>query len=443
MTTSGTGLIIPRDLERRYAEGEVVLFVGSGASLAAGAVGWRDLLRRLVHAAAAEGKPLRDGDDLDQLIAGPPSDLILAAGYLKTLLGKRLFGRCIHEQFGDLQPTEIHRAIARMHLAGVVTTNFDCLLETVLPDWTIVLPGNEMNLDARNFIIKLHGSCQPEPHKVVIAPGDYKDVMGHARLVATMNMLYSRYTFLFIGFGLSDPDTVATLEPLRDVFGETWRQHYALMSSAEVGPIRERDLEQRLNVRLLKYSIPDGDHAEAVAFLEQLAGSYVHDTRRDVDRTLVVMGARSLHERSTRVLVKVASESWLTEWGLPYMLPNMKPTDDPLKVQAWVAREFGLPLESVNVKRAGPLYSSKNKKPGAGDESGVYRFRHFEITLKPTVDGSAAVYSQIGGRPARWMTLTELKAHKATMSVNGDPICRLGDLFGSDQEDLSISATLP
>lgn len=435
---------IPRDLKERYAEGNVVLFVGSGASVVAGAPGWRQLLHKLKQEADDQLTQLNDGGELGQLLAGPPSDLILAAGYLKEKLGENLLGERIKRELGALRPTNIHRAIARLHLAGVVTTNYDCLIEDVLPGWTVVLPTSSMSLDQREFIVKLHGSCRPEPHKVVIAPSDYKELLRNQRLVAVMGRLYTNYTFLFVGFGMSDPDTVATLEPLRDVFGETSRLHYALMSEDEIGPIRTGDLKRRLNVTVLPYASPDGSHSEVVTFIDQLADSFVPVTsRRDVDRTLVNIGARSPGERSTRVLVKESSESWRTGFGLPYMSPNMKYTEDVGKVQAWVAREFDLPLDTVRVVPQGSLYETDNKNPSYGDASGLYRFQNFEILLSPQVDGASDVFRQVGGRPARWMTLTEIKAHRATMAVNRAPMDRLGDLYGSDLEDLAVSVILP
>lgn len=396
----------------------------------------------LVDEAEQQTIPLPDSDDLQELLDGPPSDLILAARYLKEHLGS-YFGNRIEREFGELKPQEVHEIIGQLNLVGIVTTNYDCLLEESLPPgWTPVVPSGEsrMNLDQKRFVLKLHGSCRPDVRTVVIDPDDYRRVMQNQWLMATMNRLYANHTFLFVGFGLRDPDTVATLEPLKELFGETARQHYALINGAEVGPIRERDLKERLHVHPLRYSTPDGSHDEVTEFLRRLAGLATGPgAKRNVTRSLLLVGGCAESERSTRLLVKQASRDWEVDGQLPFMIPNLPHSTDLGELRSGASRQLGIAERHLELKFEGAVFATKNKNPALGDGAGVYRFQFVVVTIKKPPADVVSHLARIGDREATWMTLSELRSHRMTARLNLDPLVRLSGIFGSDLENLPVS----
>jgi hypothetical protein len=430
--TSAVAPTIPQGLEDEIRAGNVVLFVGSGTSLGAGAPNWRQLMLELAEEARREGIELTGSDDLDDLINGSPPDMMLAAGYLRHRLGGR-FGDYVRRRFGALEPQPVHRAIARLNLAGIVTTNYDCLLERVLPGWTAFVPPQPMQTREREFIFKPHGSCDRDPMAVVIDPDDYRAVLNDRAVIKLMEHLYQRYTFLFVGFGMRDPDTIATLEPLKEVFGDAAaNRHYALLHRSEAGPIRREDLRERMGVHVIAYD----DHDEVPAFLEALARL----GKRDVTKSLLLVGGCARDARSTRLLVKESTEEWaLDDGSRPWFCPNRPHTTDLDVLRRGAGRQLGIAEEDLELEIRGDLFETSTRNPLLGDRSGTYRFQLVVVRITRPPGDPQAHFERVADRPTAWMTLSELRGHRATSLRNGDVLRRLSDEFGSDLEDLPVS----
>jgi hypothetical protein len=433
---------IPRNLRDRLRVDRVVLFVGSGLSLPAGAPAWDKLLQLLLEEVHEEGIDL-DAETLEELgglLEGPPADKILAAGYLRRQLGDACFGRFIGKTFDGLSRQAVHDEIAKLRLHGVVTTNYDRLLEEVLPRWPVVLPSTETwDPTQPRFLLKLHGSCQPDPHTVVVAPDDYRDILKNERLMENMRLLYRSYTFLFVGFGLADPDTVATLEPLKALFGRGSVQHYALLEAGTIGPIREAGLARQLNVKALKYHAADETHDEVVTFLSNLADTGAIETGAKIKtRWALLVGFRK--QRSTHLLVKDATKGWRIDGELPYMLPNLAYDDDVEKLHRDAAFQFEMSEDQIKVTPHGEVFATSNKKPG-GDPDVVYHFRLAVVELSEQPRDGEAHFVEVSDRPARFLSLTDIRNNDATSKVNGDVFARLSDEFGSGLERLPPAVT--
>ena len=251
-----------------FKNGEVVPFLGAGASLIGGLDGveWKypgaDRL--------PSGRELRT--DLVRLTSLPLSeasttDLAAIAQYCSYEVGPSDLRGHLHEifarphQFGD-----IHRFLAEWpkHLV-VVTTNYDELLERAFTQAgkpfdlvihqtsdlsrkaavvyrahgsakaTAVKPNSlDIDLERASVIYKMHGTVMPDdPAKdsFVVTEDDYVDFlvrMGSTMPIpAVLRVEFAQSHFLFLGYGLSDWNFRVVLGTLRDELRQ--RKSWAIM----------------------------------------------------------------------------------------------------------------------------------------------------------------------------------------------------------------------
>jgi tetratricopeptide (TPR) repeat protein len=187
-------------------DGRPLLWVGAGASVAAGYPGTRMILAAL---------SARADDPID--VSAPFPQVVDAfvdsrgTGELAEILQK-LFAPRSPE---DHQPTPLHRAIARLAGAGrlhaIATTNYDDLLERALSDAGVpyVLQALEGNApiagDGAIRLLKLHGSRE-DWLRVVLSGRSYQAFgRGYPFLSAQLDVLLRQRAVLFVGCSLQDP----------------------------------------------------------------------------------------------------------------------------------------------------------------------------------------------------------------------------------------------
>src|SRR5437773_1114208 len=112
---------LPDPLHRYLESGKVVLFLGAGASLGA---------------SDSAGNPIAGSQELarrlsDQFLGGQHRDDTLS--FVSELcLGQvslTEFELFVHSVFEDAQPTTAHLLIPTLRWAGIVTTNYDSIVE--------------------------------------------------------------------------------------------------------------------------------------------------------------------------------------------------------------------------------------------------------------------------------------------------------------------------
>lgn len=265
---------LPDGLIKAVRNRKCVLFVGSGLSTLAGYPNWSQLISRLV--AEAKRSPRARTEGLDVIEAR--GDYLMLAEFARETLQPWGYTEILKEEFGQpLAPTAAHRLIAATDYRGIVTTNYDRLLEVAIAQVRGWVPNtfsheavSQMGAALYNpelFLFKMHGDLA-SPASVVLSSRDYERLIlfsPHVRALL-MGMLLN-YKPLFVGYGLRDPDFNLALREVSLVFENYVPQHYALVPNP--GTFEQDHLLRQMNVQLIGYD-PADDHREVLDVLQQL-----------------------------------------------------------------------------------------------------------------------------------------------------------------------------
>ena len=160
---------------------------------------------------------------------------------------------------------------------GLITTNFDRLLETATTQfrqWAPItftvdslwsMAGALYNPEF--FIFKLHGDLA-SPESIIMTSRDYDRLIlrsPHAR--SFLQAVFLNYTVLFIGYSLGDPDFQLILSELTLIFQNYIPTHFALLP--EPAEFTVDHLLTRMNIQTLPYSTKD-EHKQALEVLQIL-----------------------------------------------------------------------------------------------------------------------------------------------------------------------------
>jgi cold shock CspA family protein len=218
---------VPSDLVNQVRDGRVVLFLGAGASK---------------DSATADGRRCPTTAELGRLL----SDKFLG-GYLRdgqlSQIAEYAMSECgdlgriqqfIREIFLALQPTNGHRLVPRFVWRGLVTTNYDLLIEDTyaqvkerLQETRPMIENKDRvddNLrDARNvLLLKLHGCITritSEMCPLILTPDQYLEHRsGRSRLFNTLQEWGAEHPLVFVGHSVQDPDIRAVLLELRQLW---------------------------------------------------------------------------------------------------------------------------------------------------------------------------------------------------------------------------------
>jgi|GEM_PF-1082592 len=108
---------------------------------------------------------------------------------------------------------DLGEALKGIGPAWIVTTNFDLLIEELLPDSDVLLPRQVIPANARvTPVYHLHGH-RLAPASIVITEQDYVETfrMGEYRQIK-LSLLFSESTTLLLGYGLGDVNVLTAIE---------------------------------------------------------------------------------------------------------------------------------------------------------------------------------------------------------------------------------------
>lgn len=99
------------------------------------------------------------------------------------------------------------KKIGKRSIGGILTTNYDCLLENIFKDYTRFIGQEELifsSIQGIAEIYKIHGCCS-KPESIVINESDYVDFTEkNAYLAAKVLTLFLEHPVVLVGYSISD-----------------------------------------------------------------------------------------------------------------------------------------------------------------------------------------------------------------------------------------------
>ena len=185
--------------------------------------------------------------------------------------GVKTFKENISRLTGEIQISDktkvIKRVFENIKPAGVVTTNYDDLLERILVLNAKHVAQNEVFVPEREKRIPIwhiHGDIQ-NPESIVITREDYQSFFRPENYVQRkLTMLFKEYTILFVGYSLNDINIETAVDWAAKVYETTKSKTYQIqLIHSETEGVVNRD-----KAITSMYTVPTRD---CILFLEKLS----------------------------------------------------------------------------------------------------------------------------------------------------------------------------
>ncbi len=204
---------LPDEIIQAGPNGDLVLFVGAGASMLLGLPSWGGLATEVLQ--WLQTKKLLNFSELEQLRTLDPKKQLSIANLIATENGQKLE---LSEYFkGKSEGTSIYKSINDIGCV-CVTTNYD---ELLTPRYLDVDDGSKTpatvkrvchkkdflakHLDEPGTVIHLHGGISL-PETMVVTTKDYLEHYDDPNVQHFLGELFASKTVLFIGYGLEEAE---------------------------------------------------------------------------------------------------------------------------------------------------------------------------------------------------------------------------------------------
>jgi SIR2-like domain len=258
---------IPEHLQTRLAQGRVIPFVGAGVSRTVRHrstneplfPSWHELLLRAAVTLTAAGKS-KTANTVKALLDDELPDYRDIASRAAGSLGDRWYAFLktnLDPAYDDAAPESLAlaRAIWALDSRLIITTNYDRVLQWACPPpaqpelrvWHIQAPLDQSDLLSNGprlpTVWHLHGTIQ-QPDSIILTTQSYEALYGagergaiangtkYAAALATLKVLLTSYTFVFIGFSFDDSQFRDLLHELGAMF-HGGNQHYVLVRESD------------------------------------------------------------------------------------------------------------------------------------------------------------------------------------------------------------------
>lgn len=276
--------------------GELVVFVGAGASKLCGSPDWRGFADQVVG--RLEGAGALDFLEAEQLrgLGDSRRTLSIAMELAKKQKINIDFDSILHPQKPHEAGLELYKLLASLRPV-FVTTNYDKWLdEANLGDLSLEMKsGGESEpairatqrskyymrehlssalLAERGAVIHLHGSYT-EPSSMVVSLKDYIEHYADPKVQEFLTAMFKNYTVLFVGYGLSELEIldyiIRSNESLREAASEP--RHFLLYAHRSIEMVQTGFIEQffrdQCGVGVLKYCIDTKGYQEVVQVFKE------------------------------------------------------------------------------------------------------------------------------------------------------------------------------
>ncbi len=138
----------------------------------------------------------------------------------KLALAEHFKNTKLHEENEELK---ILKNAAIKNIAGVITTNYDELLENIFKDYTVYIGQEELifsNIYEVGEIYKIHGCCS-KPESIIINTKDYEQFSNKsAYLTAKLLTIFLEHPIIFMGYSISDENIRNILESISNCLSQ-------------------------------------------------------------------------------------------------------------------------------------------------------------------------------------------------------------------------------
>jgi len=262
----------PEELVEICASGDCVLFAGGGIAAQAGYPIWGVGLARLLEM-AAEANPSSPWDSLRTALTN--GDLSLVAELIRSRLPEDQLHSMVKATFKTESNSlpAIHHALRNIPFRGVMTTNWDNLLdetfsvkEPVRLSPKDVSTFSELTREIRFFLLQLYGDPN-QPESFIFTPAEYlKNIFENEAFGKFVAFLFQAKTFFFAGASLAGIEDFLSGLRLRATPN---RRHFALVPWQSDIDIQSERFESHYGVELLVYK-PTPGFPEVPRFVEEL-----------------------------------------------------------------------------------------------------------------------------------------------------------------------------
>lgn len=454
-------ILLPATLRSRLRERRMLLFAGAGLTMLAGGPSWSDLLLGLISRAHEEGIQLEGSNsECEAAAAGGTEQKLALAGHLRNRLREDQFGAYLRARMEELHPTETHRRLVGLNWSGFITTNYDTLLESAYQErfgktlrvvtWQDTDELSRLN-DIDGWILKLHG-CLTRANTIVLDQTSFDHLFASGTALDALRGLFKRYSLLFSGYSLSDPDVMPELQKLTSLYSDSANRHYAILSQAgHSAGFWKRYLEDRYAVQTLLYDDSHGHEQGLLPLVDELTVQSSDPSRASRNKLLLLV--KHLRRGSSNAFEDVLLvTNDVPFWGLPeganfqsgsslqkaYLLPTLEYTgQDSVAAAAEFADLTGLPSSAVRISNIGEEFHSVKFNPALRRETEYsFRFGTVQIDAHEWLSSKSMRYRD---GQCEWMTLAELQSHEPTLRLNEDVLGGLVSRYGQELANLEYS----
>lgn len=139
---------------------------------------------------------------------------ISISNYLSPLSNKGLQNKEFNEEI---------QLLCQLNVDGIITTNWDTLIEELMPDYKVYIGQDELlfsNPQSMGEIYKIHG-CISQPESLVLTSEDYKSFNSrNAYLAAKLITLFLEHPIIFIGYSITDSNIKEILSSIVRCIGK-------------------------------------------------------------------------------------------------------------------------------------------------------------------------------------------------------------------------------
>lgn len=299
-----------RALIELVASRESLSLVGAGSSAFVSYDTWPRLLEKLENLAEDCGAGFRVDD---QKRKNNPLEYAQAIkDYIAEHADPNKYHKLIYELYKPRNPScdDFHRTLVGLPFKGILTTNYDIVLESALGennpyspnDWSLVVGSDDdlrvseflLSLDSKKYprrVAHLHG-IYSRSASIILSLKDYVNAYGltpadsagrlqdaapswspHRKLLWA---ILATRRVVFLGFGMTDPFLMGMLE---FVSADLWRWddsiHFAVMSirreDAELTKLKAKKLRKEYGVEVVFYEDFDGSHSGLRSLVAEVA----------------------------------------------------------------------------------------------------------------------------------------------------------------------------